>query len=56
MLLENWEETMTHLTKDIPEAYEEMVSLITAAEAEGQTSEEAHMIAFETKHGKKKAV
>jgi glutamate synthase (ferredoxin) len=56
MLLENWEETMTHLTKVIPEAYEEMVSLITAAEAEGHTSEEAHMIAFETKHGKKKAV
>lgn len=52
ILLENWDDTVTHLTKVIPEAYEEMVALIAQAEAEGHTDQEAHMIAFEKKHGK----
>ena len=54
MLLENWEDTVSRITKVIPEAYEEMVSLIAQAQAEGHSEEEAHMIAFEQKHGKKK--
>ena len=54
ILLENWDETVTHITKVIPEAYEEMVSLIAQAVAEGHTDAEAHMIAFEQKHGKAK--
>ena len=54
MLLENWEDTISRITKVIPEAYEEMVSLIAQAQAEGHSEEEAHMIAFEQKHGKKK--
>lgn len=54
ILLENWDETVTHITKVIPEAYEEMVALIAQAVAEGHTDAEAHMIAFEQKHGKAK--
>ena len=52
ILLENWDDTVNHLTKVIPEAYEEMVSLIEKAKADGHSDEEAHMIAFEKKHGK----
>jgi glutamate synthase (ferredoxin) len=52
ILLENWDDTVTHITKVIPETYEEMINLIAQAEAEGHTDEEAHMIAFEKKHGK----
>ena len=54
MLLESWDDTVSRITKIIPSAYEEMISLITKAEAEGHSPEEARMIAFETKHGKKK--
>ena len=52
ILLENWDDTVNHLTKVIPEAYEEMVALIEKAKADGHSDEEAHMIAFEKKHGK----
>ena len=54
MLLENWDDTITHITKVVPEAYEEMVALIAEAKAEGHDDAEAHMIAFEKKHGKQK--
>ena len=54
VLLENWDDTVTHITKVVPEAYEEMLDLIAAAEAEGHTDQKAHMIAFEKKHGKGK--
>ena len=55
LLLENWEDTLTHITKVVPEAYEEMLNLIAEAEADGHTDQEAHMIAFEKKHGNGKA-
>lgn len=54
ILLENWEDTVNHITKVIPEAYEEMIALIAEAIAEGHSDKEAHMIAFEKKHGKAK--
>lgn len=51
-LLENWEDTQGRITRIIPTAYEEMLALIEKAKAEGHTDKEAHMIAFQTKHGK----
>ena len=39
ILLENWDDTVNHLTKVIPEAYEEMVSLIEKAKADGHSDE-----------------
>ncbi|HAM03918.1 MAG TPA: glutamate synthase subunit alpha, partial [Megasphaera sp.] len=51
-LLENWEDTQGRITRIIPTAYEEMLALIEKAKAEGYTDKEAHMIAFQTKHGK----
>lgn len=51
-LLENWEDTQSRITRIIPTAYEEMLALIEKAKAEGHTDKEAHMIAFQTKHGK----
>ena len=49
-LLQDWGDTRGRITKIIPRDYKEMVEYITAAEEEGHTSEEAHMIAFMKKH------
>lgn len=51
-LLDDWEDTLSRLTRVIPSAYEEMTTLIAAAEADGNTREDAEMIAFAAKYGK----
>lgn len=51
-LLKNWKTTLSHITKVIPAAYEEMLQLIAAAEKAGHTKDEAKQIAFTEKHGK----
>lgn len=45
-LLGNWKETLAHLTKVIPDAYEEMQNLIAEEKAKGVSEEEAQMNAF----------
>ena len=51
-ILENWDNKVVKFTKVIPVAYEEMISLIEKAKADGHSDTEAHLIAFYMKHGK----